>query len=181
MTILSLDPSSTRTGYAIHGWDATTAGETLVEAGYLKPRAADSPLKRIRAMAADFRDMLAEVNPEVVVIEWTSGKVNRRRHKGGGAGLSIYGGAAGYMISEADRAMPAEAVFTPLENDWTNGVEKLTRQDFIAALYPAYAAHMAKDDGGDVADAIGLGRWWIATEGRVWANTSEFRGQGVQR
>lgn len=176
--LLSLDPSSTRTGYALYRWDEASAGETLAEAGYLKPRAADTPLKRIRAMAADFREMLAEISPDVVVIEWTSGKVNRRRHKGGGAGLSIYGGAAGYIICEADRAMPAAAIFTPLENDWTNGVEKEKRQDFIAALYPAYAAHMAKDGGGDVADAIGLARWWIATEGRVWANTAQ--GQEVR-
>jgi hypothetical protein len=95
-----------------------------------------------------------------VVIEITSGKVARRaRGKGhNGAGLSVYGMAVGYLWRECVAAL-GESVSTVEENVWTAGVPKDRRARHIATLFPAY--RRAKDPGGDVADAIGLGRWYL--------------------
>jgi len=156
-TILALDPSSSRTGYAL-----LTEQETLREAGLLKPgKTTDPAAERIGAMCLDLAELLAALAPDVIVIEWTSGHVGRKRHRGGGAGLAVYGIAIGALWQVARHyAAPAGArVEIVAENDWTDGVPKPDRIGNIARLYPAY--NPARDTGGDAADAIGLARWWI--------------------
>lgn len=160
MILLSIDPSSTRSGYAVldvRGWLSVS----VIEAGYLKPvRASHPPLMRIRAMADDLDELVALHSPAACTIEQTTGKVGKKRHKGGGAGLSIYGEAIGYLLARLDALMTADRVWPINENVWTHGVSKDDRVALLAARYPAYAAHMGMDKGGDVADAIGLGEFW---------------------
>lgn len=154
MKILSIDPSSSCTGYAVFD------GRSLIECGTFKPKPSDTANVRIEAMAQDLRDTIAEHAPLVLLIEDTSGKVGRR-HKGGGAGLAIYGKSIGYMLATA-RATPGLRVITVLENEWTRGVSKDTRTARLAGLR-GYDA--GQDPGGDAADAIGLALWWIARQG----------------
>lgn len=94
-----------------------------------------------------------------VVIETTSGKVNRHRHKGGGAGLAIHGWAVGYILKLCDLLLEPIHVHRVTENDWTRGISKARRQLIVSQITSDYMK--AKDPGGDVSDAIALGRWWF--------------------
>jgi hypothetical protein len=152
--LLALDPSTTVFGYAIFhptGW--------LYDAGKLTPRRArDEANDRIDHMLGLAGELMTP-HPEgwTVVVEDTSGKVNRGRHGGAGAGLAIYGKAVGAAIWWL-RAR-GRFVVPVLENEWTGSVSKAVRQRRVAARHRAYDP--AKDAGGDVSDAIGLGEWWL--------------------
>jgi hypothetical protein len=118
-------------------------------------------------MADDLRQLLNEFEPGTVLIEITSGKVGHNRHKGSGAGLAVYGMAVGYLWAVIDcwlRRLPAEQqknteIVLVKENDWTRGVPKADRIAAVAAEFPAYDT--AQDPGGDLADAIALGQWYL--------------------
>jgi len=161
--IFSLDPGSLRTGFS-----CLTMGGQLREAGLLLPdkRAAASKF-RIGAMCQDLRELLDKWEPTVVVLEWTSGKVNVGRHKGAGAGLAVHGAATGALWRECEawrRSLPAAMQSRTMielvcENDWTGGVPKRCRQ---AAVTQEFAQYAPEDDPGmDISDALGLGLWWL--------------------
>ena len=169
MTVLALDPSSTCVGYAV-----LDGPRSLLDAGRLTPaRQRDDANARIRSMGADLRRLLAEHPAAAVVVEDTSGKVARHGRGRGmnGAGLAVYGKALGYLwaVVEVQLGRPPELV---LENVWTRGVAKAARQRVVAMEYQSYAAD--RDPGGDVADAIALGRWWLV-EGQHAAAAAEGR------
>ena len=161
--IFTLDPGSLRSGFAV-----LTMGGQLREAGLLLPdkRAAASEF-RIEVMCRDLHDLLIRWDPSVVVLEWTSGKVNTSRHKGAGAGLAVHGAATGALWREVEawrRSLPAERqsrVMVELirENQWTRGTPKTDRQAAVAQEFPQYDP--TQDIGGDLADAIGLATWWL--------------------
>lgn len=158
--LLSIDPSSTRTGYAIM---TTEQPDGVVEAGYLKPhRTKDPPITRIDAMCDDLLQLIQSEQPTHAAIELTSGKVGKR-HKGRGAGLATYGMAIGAMWQTMRDHMPDgdACCYAITENLWTAGQPKAKRLGLLAQIYPAYASQVGKDRGGDVGDAIGLGRWWF--------------------
>lgn len=171
-TIFSIDPGSQRSGWAV-----MTGEEKLVEAGLLLPeRTRDGAEKRLQAMMQDLVRLLVQYQPDVVVLEWTSGKVITSRHGGGGAGLAIYGIAIGALWAvclqwaQVSRAggRTCEVVCIS-ENEWTHGRPKTRRRiggkavpsrvDLIQHRFPAYVPE--KDPGGDVADAIGLALWYL--------------------
>lgn len=153
---LSLDPGSQITGYAV-----MAEGERLVEGGVLRPdRTRDPVIDRLRAMKRDLLTLLEQVRPDVIVVEFTSGKVGKR-HGGSGAGLAIYGMAVGMLWevcenwAEVRRAygLPCRVECIP-ENEWTRGQSKAKRAAVITALFPEYLGE--NDKGMDIADAIGL-------------------------
>ncbi len=155
--VFSLDPGSRRSGWAVF----TQAGQ-LVQAGVLTPdKTRHCPPLRIGRMCDDLRRLLDEYEPAEVLIEWASGHVGRRRHKGKGAGLAIYGAAVGALwqtvVAWADGR--ATAVRCINENTWTNGVPKQARIVWLSQSFAEYAPE--KDPGGDVGDAIGLALWWL--------------------
>jgi hypothetical protein len=169
--IFSLDPGSQRSGWAVF-----RVPEQLVEAGLLVPsRTRDDPAERLRAMKEDLIKLLDQFQPDVIVLEWTSGKVVRNRHGGGGAGLPIYGVAVGalwqvceYWAGQSEVAQhPCQVVLVP-ENEWTRGRPKMqprkggkavvSRIDIIAGLFPQY--NPCEDPGGDMADAMGLNLYY---------------------
>lgn len=159
MTVVGIDPSSTRTGYAV-----MSSPTTIVEAGYLRAGKLATPaLERIKVMASDLGALLKEHCPEMVVIEVSSGKVGRRRHTGRGSGLAVYGTAVGALLAIA-WFCGTSPVCPVLENEWTRSVPKLTRQRQIVAAFPDYALKVRDDRGADVADAIGLCWWWFAEQ-----------------
>lgn len=157
--ILGLDPSST-----VIGWAAVRRDRSLVQAGRITPPSDSAgSWSRVTAMADDLLNLLVELRPAVVLIEWTKGKVNIRRNAGLGAGLAVYGcgvGSAGITCRWYATACECE-VHAILENDWTRGVPKAARRLSVASRYPSYAAAMADDPGGDISDAIGLADWWL--------------------
>lgn len=153
--ILALDPSSTRTGYAV-----TDDAGRVVDAGILKPnRADDPPNDRIAAMAAELPSLVREYGVREVVIEDTSGKVGGR-HRGGGAGLAVYGKAVGWFIAVARTLLPPGRVHCVLENTWTRGRRKPDRASAVA-LAAGSPRQLAGDRGHDAADAIGLAQWFV--------------------
>lgn len=173
--ILALDPSSTCTGYAL-----LRSADDLAEAGRLRPgKTRDSAVHRITAMGVELAALIREWQPDEIVIEITSGKVGCRGRQRGmnGAGLAVYGMAVGYLwrvcLEQQDRFRPP--VYTVAENDWTRGVPKQQRAAGVALKYRNY--RVIDDPGGDVADAIGLGCWWLreAALRRVAARAAERR------
>lgn len=160
--VLSIDPGSKRTGWAV-----LTQREQLLQAGVLTGDKTTDPAEfRIAAMCRGLRELLEEWQPGTVLIEWSSGHVGRRRHNGGGAGLAVYGIAIGALWQVAvvwsTLGEPRERqarVRCIEENLWTNRVPK---EDRVAAVAQRFREYRIEDDpGGDVADAIGLGLWWI--------------------
>lgn len=165
--IVSLDPSSTIVGFA-----AMSSDSQLIKAGVIEPdHRSDPSYDRIRSMRRDLRGLLDTVKPGTILVEWTKGKVGRRRHRGLGAGLAVYGCGVGAIATEAEHWIelndPAAEVIAILENDWTRGVPKEQRQLAIAQMFSEYRT--GQDPGGDIADAIGLAVWWLK-EKRLFAN-----------
>lgn len=165
MKLLTLDPSSSRSGYAV------TTGPTpaeILHAGYFTPRPQRLPAyERIAQMVIDLEELLAEEEPAAVLIEMPDGKIHGRNRKSGGAGQSIYGAAAGalWQVVRSHSAGGAGGAGGPsLEtidpNTWTRSRTKAQRHAELARLCPSYAEIARSDSGGDVGDAIGLAWWW---------------------
>jgi Holliday junction resolvasome RuvABC endonuclease subunit len=161
--IFSLDPGSIRSGFSV-----MKPPDQLIEAALLLPdKKAMGSEFRINTMCQDLWQLLDKHQPTIIIVEWTSGKLNQRRHRGSGQGLGVHGAAKGALWREAiawRRSLPAEQqigvkVIVVRENDWTNGVPKLNRQAAIAVLFPQY--RVEQDSGGDIADAIGLAVWYL--------------------
>lgn len=165
MRLLSLDPSSTTTGWAVlTGLDR----EDLVEAGVVTPdddKAA--AMVRTRSMTPQVLGLIDEHKPNVILVESTSGKVNKKRHKGAGAGLATYGMAVGFMLASIEwytgDCQPLPAIHAITENTWTRSVPKRSRAEAMAYRYAGYARAVAAglDKDRDAADAIGLAVWWF--------------------
>jgi len=161
--IFSLDPGSLKSGWAL-----MRKPEQLVKAGLLLPDKQTAPSAlRINTMCCSLWTLLNYYQPKTILIEWTSGKVGRKRHGGGGAGLAIHGAATGALWREVLawlRWQPPQnqletKVQSVRENDWTRQVPKADRQAAIAQMFPAY--NIKEDPGGDIADAIGLAVWYM--------------------
>lgn len=166
MIVASFDPSSTAIGYAKHIANVTPNVEpTLLDAGRIKPaRAADDPITRIEAMVRDAMKWVREESPrpDVIVIEIPSGKVHRRGFGRGmnGAGLSVYGMAAGWLVGVAK--VTGIPVVCYADNVWTGGEKKEVRLYKCEALHPG-RYKIADDPGGDCGDAIMIGRFHCFT------------------
>ena len=165
MKILALDPSSTKTGYAV----LRDCGppKRLIDVGLLWPQKKSAPpLQRIMDQVNELSAILREHQPEIVVVEEPSGHVHGRIRKAGRGvkGLAVYGAAVGgfwvYLNTWRDLLAADDESFTLISepaNTWTDGVPKGKRQNTIAMIYPQY--NPKADPGADVADAIGLAQW----------------------
>ena len=160
--ILSLDPSSQRTGYCFMDYT-----ERIHEAGLLSAKKQMLPEIRIASMADDLLMLLNRWQPVTIIIETSSGKVNSRRHGGKGSGLAILGIAIGRLWGQVelwkstlpveDRMMVNSILIK--ENRWIAGRSKAERQQVIALTYPQYDA--SKDRGFDTSDAASFAQWFI--------------------
>lgn len=162
MTLLSIDPSSTCTGYAV-----LSEKHELVDYGVWKPtgtKARKDPFWRIEVMCQHLDGLLAKCQFDHVVVEVSSGHVSSR-HRGGGSGLATYGTAVGALWSWATIARkPLANVHVVYENEWTGGLPKrnyngkypINRHDQIVAEFK-----LPRETPDDITDAIGLGMWWF--------------------
>lgn len=151
--ILAIDPSSSIVGYAL-----MEGPFSYIDAGRLTPdRSTYNAITRIRSLASQLHDVIAELKPLTIIIEWPCPHMHRGR-QGGGHGMTTYGSAAGYMLATIDLFVGVQ-IETIDEQLWTKGKKKARRTEAIRQLFPAYAK--CKDSGGDIADALGLGRWWF--------------------
>lgn len=157
MKLLTLDPSSTRTGYAV-----STAATVIIDAGVLNPRKTGAPAEvRIPLMVADTRALITEHRPTRVLIEWPTGRVHGAiAARSRGQGQSLYGAAVGAIWQACIDAMPPSTVELVTTHDWTVSKTKQTRVRALVQRMPGLARTLEKDTGLDMADAIGMGVWW---------------------
>ena len=150
--ILSLDVSSTASGYALfnHG--------KLESFGLVQPNG--DALARIDFTADAIAKIAQDRQPGLIVMEWSNGLTHGAIGKA--RGLSVLGAAQG-AVRERLRAMAT--VRTVDQNLWTNSRPKAERTAIIRLIYPEYARWAGPngkaDSGSDTADAVGLGDWWL--------------------
>jgi hypothetical protein len=109
-------------------------------------------LHRIDTITAELFWLIPE-DVDRVILEIPSGRVNPRRHGGGGAGLSIYGMGVGVIRERMMAQVGAERLVT-YDERWTGGHDKAFRKLQAARLSKGYRAE--RDPGGDEADALCL-------------------------
>jgi hypothetical protein len=169
MRIFGIDPGSFKTGWGIR--IVSPDLNELYRFGVIKAQKKLEAIDHIRTMRILLFGLLWKYKPDTILIEWTSGKVNKQ-HKGGGAGLAIHGASVGALWVEAEHWLvehnrlesPARVaqVICVAENEWTRKVPKTVRQMAVMQQWPIYA-EQAKvlDPGADAADAIGMIDWWV--------------------
>jgi Holliday junction resolvasome RuvABC endonuclease subunit len=153
--ILSLDPSSTACGWAV--FDSYPVA--LVDFKVIKAGSRKDELSRIRHLCRGVLDLIAETEPDKVILEWASGKVNGRI-KGRTQGLATMGHGQGWIAGVVENCTSHEPQYV-YPNDWKGNKRKDRMAQTIAAIYPEYAAWKQKDRGFDAADAIGMAHWWL--------------------
>jgi len=151
MKLLSIDPSSTKTGYAVFD------GNEVIDAGLLTGKSGTEYFYRVFKMMLELDDIFKDHKIDRTVIESPSGHVHGRL-KGHARGQATYGFAVGAIWAHSRSHVQGTTLVDA--NRWTRGIPKKKRQAVIALKYPDYDAD--KDTGGDVSDAIGLGEWWLA-------------------
>lgn len=190
MRVLSLDPSSTCTGWAVL---EGLAREQLVTGGLIKPghRNAIDPaapeskvpdlfawygepqlasIRRVVETLGDVGNLIADYEPDRIVVEVPSGKAGTGSKKGAKSSLTTYGMAAGAVWAYCLASAPGRAVAIN-ERMWTarsagtsgaSGASggKQGRAYYHETVYPGiYRSEL--DPGLDLSDAIGLGRWYL--------------------
>lgn len=156
--LLSLDPSSSRTGYAIYR-DPEPSG--LIESGAIIAETSDrTPLDRVVTMGSALQQLISDHNPTAAVIEIPSSHVSARHH-GRGAGLATYGFAVGWLGCMAALLIKSSSI-TWVDNSWTGSESAKRRAARISLLFPHYEAR--RDRGGDECDALALGLWYGARQ-----------------
>lgn len=164
----AIDPGITTTG-----WSVMEDGHIWVDGGLLKPtpRTGNAGV-RIDSLCGQIHRLLDAWKPVDVVIEVTSGHVNKGRHKGSGAGLGIYGMTVGELHRECvwwaragARGQCYPNVHRVEENLWTGGRPKIesrgskvSRVIVARGMFPQYDP--SRDIGGDLADAALLNCWF---------------------
>lgn len=159
MRVLGIDPGSVRTGYAL----IDSVAGTLVQVGVIRPNPG-RPVERVEQLVDELETVLADLRPDLIVVEVTTGKVARRGRAGGGAGLGVYGMAVGAVYITARRFAGAETVGV-YENDWTQGVPKSKRLGQIALAFPELVRSKAFQDA-DIADAVGVALYHLQQQAR---------------
>mgnify|MGYP007100106880 CR=1 FL=1 len=160
--LIAIDPSSTRIGWAL--FDGT-----LVDAGFTRPgRTKDGYIERVRSMVDDLCGIVERHEPNVAVIEVPSGKAARGSRPGMAGTQAIYGLAVGAVWQSMLLVVPSNArgghgvVETTTEREWTRSVPKAARARTLPLEYPQL--DWSADGGLDMADAIGIGLWWIGQQ-----------------
>ncbi len=159
MRLLAVDPSSTCTGYAV-----MESAAMIIDGGIIRPDHAGEPVHwRASEMALHLDSMVREYACDQVLIELPDGKVHRRiAGAGHGAGLSLYGLAAGIIyatLAQAVRSRDGMRLHVVTPAQWTGRVPKARRAAALRLRFPEL--DLSADRGLDMADAIGLGLWFF--------------------
>lgn len=171
MTLLTIDPSSTLTGYAV-----MSDPETIEDCGYLRPTSPKAPaIDRTDSICDSLELLVWEHKPDHVLIEVPSGNV--RIAKFGAQWITLYAFAAGAQhailrryVQVRNAKSPGATLWRVDEQTWTKGKTKARREDEIFATFPVLREKLRRDTGGDIADAIGIGLYWWHKVWKVEAN-----------
>jgi hypothetical protein len=176
--LLSIDPSSTAIGFAL--MTSAAPGKGLGEYGAIWPEDNSLPaLQRLPGMLSELAALLVDLNPRPThVIVEVPGFHQRKRsgtHAGAGA-LMLYGFAAGVvwqlcrgMFASGSISGAVGATVEMVESSAWSTSDKTARQMGVEVDYPDYrrwraqqrAKNKKSDAGGDISDAIAMGRWWF--------------------
>lgn len=164
-TLLALDPSSTRIGWAVF------SGAAVLAAGFTRPaRTRDGYVERVVAMVDDLVYIVDANLPRHVVIEVPSGRFGTGARNGASSVLALYGFAAGavWMRMRCLSLLSRMNVHVVNESEWTRSKPKAQRARVAQLTYP----HLdwSRDTGMDMADAVGIGLWWLDRQ-RIMAAT----------
>ena len=152
MKIITIDPSSTLTGYAVFD------DGKLADAGLYKPSKSGLDAgQRVSDMLDDFTAMLGQGAHDAAIIEMPLTKQYTKDPKKK-SGFAVWAGAAWAFWATA-RAWPGCRTFPVSNTVWTRGKSKAERQRIAAIMHKGYDP--AKDKGKDVSDAIMLGHYWL--------------------
>jgi hypothetical protein len=166
--LLSLDPSSSVVGYALF------IDGKLHDAGKLTPdKASASALARVISLRQQLVEMLYFEQPDVIIIEAMVEK-QYTRNAGRVTALALCGWAMGVAFgtcitwAACGNTTSCTAVHAVGNQEWTRGRRKDEAKTLTAAEFPQY--NPKDDKGGDVADAISMGLWWLAAQkaGETW-------------
>lgn len=154
--LLSLDPSSMAIGYALF----RDCG-SLASAGVIRPTLPAEFAARCRDICRTLFTVPGVRDADEAVIEFARAFA---RGRGGMKTARVLGFALGMVYGAVLELLPAERVHFVEPRDWTGNRSKAARTRLLAAELRGY--DRSKDWGMDAADAIGLGRWWLAKHGR---------------
>jgi hypothetical protein len=148
--VLAVDASSTAMGLVmIHG------GE-IKDTRLVKPPDSLDSIARARWMARHLSGEIRTQFPDVVLIERTTGM----HHAARPVAVSVASFAQGVLYVVVTGLVGFNVVHFVAENQWTRGLgKKKQRVESTRLAYPEIANE--HDPGGDIADAVGLGMWWI--------------------
>lgn len=176
MRLLAIDPSSTCVGWALFD------GPSLLDAGRLVPESPHaSALQRIRRFVDEVGDLVERHQPPKVLIEIPSGHAGRASSGGATGQLAIYGMAVGAIWIDLVHGAPASVrggcqVLTCTEAAWTRGRPKRRRAEILRMEHPGL--DWDADRGLDMADAIGMGAWYLDIEAMRLADAGRSQGGG---
>ena len=180
--ILSLDPSSECTGYAMLGAD-----RGIIESGTIRPDARDkTPAARVLTIGREVGALVKRLSPGVVVVE-TPFATPRGGPKARRSAMTLptYGMAVGAALAAVDGWRlthdPAPVLVTVPADAWSRGLagtrddeHKVKRVQAVVYLYGiAPEALGPKTLAGNVADAILMARW--ALDARAFDSGSPWR------
>ena len=157
-TILAIDPASKTTGWAI-----MTAFE-IIDGGILRSTSTETAINRIQQQVeclTEIIDKAKGVGVDECVIEIPGGKQGAKTGGRNVASLSVYGMAAGAMWATLRASGLHVHTVSP---EWTRGLTKKKRQQNVSYKWRASGYDVTMDSpDADLADAIGLGEWWLVT------------------
>jgi len=167
--VLAVDPSSSRTGYAVGLVDGSVF--SVLCAGVIVPHPKQSSILRAEVSAWAVYEVVlghrlpwvrhvGENGPHVcarAVVEVPSARGSFRGTSG--AGLAVYGFAAGVLWHSLDYLKERRIAVTP--EAWTGSRSKVARKQIALKWFPALAE--LKDPGLDSSDAVSLLVWAFQT------------------
>lgn len=154
--ILFLDPSSTSIGWAIF------EGFQLERVGVLRASSRDQD-RRTDQLASQVLDLARESGSGLIVAEVASGLHRRAAAtRGNQAATAICALSQGVYVGTLRAA--GFVVGRVQERTWTKGRTKQARANTVYLTEPVYRRFVdqGQDKGLDAADAVGLGRWFLA-------------------
>jgi hypothetical protein len=152
MAMLALDTSSQAIGWATMDHEGK-----LMDWGLIT-RSNPDVMKRIDWMADQVRTLVAIHQPSLVVMEIAGKGVSNPRTARGLPTLCHAQGA----VREAIRRM-VRSIVVVSGADWTGKIPKDIRAAQVREARPEIAG--TRDPGDDIADAVGIGLWWL----KLWA------------
>ncbi len=147
MFVLGIDPGLSRCGYACV--DASTTTPTCTALGVLTTRPGDPLPQRLAELRAELHRLIAEIEPDVVVVEHVFFQVNVR------TAMSV-GQASGLALAEAAAAGCEVVQYTPNQvKEAVVGYGAATKAQ-VQKLVQARLALAAPPSPPDAADAAAL-------------------------